>query len=90
MRDLELSPLSAEQRVTVRGLLERHAAETGSTVAAALLARWPQAADEFTALVPRAWRRAREVMRAAQERGVDVDAAVMAEMSAPAGEVVRG
>ncbi|MPZ27240.1 MAG: glutamate synthase subunit alpha, partial [Micromonosporaceae bacterium] len=66
-RDLvELAPLDAEQRVTVHGLLERHATETGSPVAARLLARWPAAAAELTALVPRAWRRAVASNRSAE------------------------
>jgi glutamate synthase (NADPH/NADH) large chain len=59
-------------------LLERHAAETGSPVAAGLLARWPAAAGEFTAVVPGAWRRAMAAIRAAEATGADVDAAVMA------------
>jgi glutamate synthase (NADPH/NADH) large chain len=75
---VDLQPLDAEQRVTVHELLERHAAETGSPVAAGLLARWPAAAAEFTAVVPRAWRRVVETIRAAEAAGDDVDAAVMA------------
>jgi glutamate synthase (NADPH/NADH) large chain len=75
---VDLEPLDAEQRVTVHGLLERHAAETGSPVAAGLLARWPAAAGEFTAVVPGAWRRAMAAIRAAEATGADVDAAVMA------------
>jgi glutamate synthase (NADPH) large chain len=74
---VELAPLSAELRITVRSLLERHAAETGSAVAADLLARWPAAAAGFTAVVPRAWRRVVQVMRTAEAQGRDVDAAVM-------------
>jgi glutamate synthase (NADPH/NADH) large chain len=79
---VELAALSAEQRMTVRELLERHAAETGSAVAAGLLVRWPAAAAEFTALVPRAWRRVREVMRTAEADGRDVDTAVMEAVDA--------
>ncbi len=74
---VELAPLNVEQQVSVHSLLERHAAETGSPVASSLLDRWPQAAGEFTAVVPRAWRRVTEVMRAAEADGRDVDAAVM-------------
>jgi glutamate synthase (NADPH) large chain len=85
---VELAPLSAEQRARVRELLERHAAGTGSVVAAGLLARWPAAAAEFTAVVPRAWRRVIGVMRAAEAVGRDVDEAVMAELADPG--VARG
>ena len=90
-RDLvELAPLTAEQRGAVHGLLERHAAETGSAVAGELLARWPEPAGEFIAVVPRAWRRVVEVMRAAEAEGRDVDRAVMTELVAPAGHVSPG
>jgi glutamate synthase (NADPH/NADH) large chain len=90
-RDLvDLAPLDAEQRVTVHGLLERHAAETGSAVAADLLARWPAAAGELTAVVPRAWRQVVETIRAAEAAGADVDAAVMAVASGRSASGARG
>jgi glutamate synthase (NADPH/NADH) large chain len=79
---VDLVPLSPQQRAAVRQLVERHATEAGSTVAQHLLARWPQAAGEFTAVVPRAWRRVVEAIRAAQSSGTDVDAAVMAVANA--------
>jgi glutamate synthase (NADPH) large chain len=75
---VDLEPLTAEQRVTVHELVERHAVETGSPVAAGLLARWPVAVEEFTAVVPRDYRRVVEAIRAAEAAGQDVDAAVMA------------
>jgi glutamate synthase (NADPH) large chain len=75
---VDLEPLTAEQRVSVHELVERHAAETGSPVAAGLLARWPMAVEEFTAAVPRDYRRVVEAIRAAEAAGTDVDAAVMA------------
>jgi glutamate synthase (NADPH/NADH) large chain len=76
---VDLEPLSAEQRVTVRELVERHAAETGSAVAARLLARWSAAVTEFTAVVPRDYKRVLAVIRAAEAAGADVDTAVMAQ-----------
>jgi glutamate synthase (ferredoxin) len=42
----------------VRGLLERHAEYTGSTVAAGLLAQWPAAGGRFVKVMPREYRRA--------------------------------
>ncbi|HZN17768.1 MAG TPA: glutamate synthase subunit alpha, partial [Micromonosporaceae bacterium] len=42
----------------LRELLERHRTETGSAVAGQLLARWPAAVAELTAVVPRDYRRA--------------------------------
>jgi glutamate synthase (NADPH) large chain len=83
---VDLAPLTAEQRMTVHSLLERHAAETGSPVASSLLDRWPTAAAEFTAVVPRAWRRVVEVMRTAEAEGRDVDEAVMSVTSQPAAQ----
>jgi glutamate synthase (NADPH/NADH) large chain len=58
-------------------MVERHLAETGSAVAARLLADWSAAVAEFTAVVPRDYRRVMDAMRAAEEAGRDVDAAVM-------------
>ncbi|HEY8474133.1 MAG TPA: glutamate synthase large subunit [Natronosporangium sp.] len=74
---VDLQPLTAEQRVSLHELVERHAAETGSPVAARLLARWPEAVAEFTAVVPRDYQRVMAAIRAAQAAGRDVDAAVM-------------
>jgi glutamate synthase (NADPH/NADH) large chain len=74
---VDLEPLSTEDRLTLHGLVERHLAETGSVVAADLLARWASAAEEFTAVIPRDYQRVLSVMRAAEAAGRDVDAAVM-------------
>jgi glutamate synthase (NADPH/NADH) large chain len=62
---------------TLRALVQRHAEETGSPVAAALLADWSDAVLRFTEVVPRDYKRVMEVMRAAEAAGRDVDAAVM-------------
>jgi glutamate synthase (NADPH/NADH) large chain len=74
---VDLEPLSTEDRLTLRGLIERHLAETESVVAADLLARWTTAVDEFTAVVPRDYKRVLDAMRAAEAAGEDVDRAVM-------------
>jgi glutamate synthase (NADPH) large chain len=74
---VELEPLSTEDRLTLRGLVERHQAETGSAVAAGLLADWTAAVEEFTAVIPRDYKRVLAVMQAAEAAGRDVDAAVM-------------
>ena len=75
---VDLEPVAAEERRVLRDLLERHLAETASPVAGALLAHWPAAAGEFTAVVPRDYRRVLETMRAAEAAGLDADEAVMA------------
>jgi glutamate synthase (NADPH/NADH) large chain len=74
---IELEPVSADDRILLRGLIERHLAETDSAVAADLLSRWASAADEFTAVVPRDYKRVLEVMRTAEAAGQDIDEAVM-------------
>jgi glutamate synthase (NADPH/NADH) large chain len=73
---VDLRPV-AKEADNLRALVERHAAETGSAVAARLLADWTHALGEFTEIVPREYERAMEAMRAAEAAGRDVDAAVM-------------
>jgi glutamate synthase (NADPH/NADH) large chain len=79
---VDLEPLTAEERVILHNLVERHHAETESAVARALLARWGEAVDEFTAVVPRDYKRVLAAMRAAEAAGRDVDAAVMGATNA--------
>jgi glutamate synthase (NADPH/NADH) large chain len=74
---VDLDQLTAEERMTLRTLVERHHAETESAVAARLLARWTEAVEEFTAVVPRDYKRVLEAMRAAEAAGRDVNSAVM-------------
>jgi glutamate synthase (NADPH/NADH) large chain len=75
---VDLQELSTEDETVLRGLIERHHAETGSEVAARLLNHWAAARTEFTAVVPRDYKRVLEAMRAAEAAGHDVDEAVMA------------
>ncbi|MEH1126030.1 glutamate synthase large subunit [Micromonospora sp. CPCC 206061] len=74
---VELQPLSDEEQVTLRALVERHFAETDSAVAENLLKRWPEAVDEFTAVVPRDYKRVMEAIRTAEAAGRNIDEAVM-------------
>jgi glutamate synthase (NADPH/NADH) large chain len=74
---VDLGPLTSQTAADVRALVERHLTETDSAVAAALLADWSVASGEFTAVVPRDYKRVMDVMRAAEAAGRDVDAAVM-------------
>ncbi|WP_043329531.1 glutamate synthase-related protein, partial [Micromonospora sp. M42] len=78
---VDLSPLRDEERDRLHELIQRHFAETDSAVAEDLLKRWPQAVEEFTAVVPRDYRRVMEIMRAAEAAGRDVDDAVMSALS---------
>jgi glutamate synthase (NADPH/NADH) large chain len=61
----------------LRSLVARHAAETGSAVASALLERWDSAVGEFTAVMPRDYKRVMEAVRAAEAAGRDVNEALM-------------
>ncbi|MFV2022102.1 glutamate synthase large subunit [Micromonospora sp. LOL_023] len=74
---VDLEPVSAQAEPMLRELVERHYAETDSTVAEALLKRWPEAVEEFAVVVPRDYKRVMEAMRAAEAAGRDVDEAVM-------------
>ncbi|MFF5172146.1 glutamate synthase large subunit [Micromonospora sp. NPDC000089] len=80
---VDLAPLRDEERDLLHDLVQRHVAETESAVGAELLKRWPEAVEEFTAVVPRDYRRVMEIMRAAEAAGRDVDDAVMSALSAP-------
>ncbi|MFA7248786.1 MAG: glutamate synthase large subunit [Dehalococcoidia bacterium] len=58
MEMIDLEPLEEpEDLELVRGLLERHVGYTGSTVAQALLASWPDAVCRFKKVMPRDFKR---------------------------------
>jgi glutamate synthase (NADPH/NADH) large chain len=79
---VELEPLTDEEQETLRALVERHLAETDSAVAETLLKRWSEAVEEFTAVVPRDYKRVMELIRTAEAAGRNVDEAVMGVKSA--------
>ncbi|KWV29833.1 glutamate synthase large subunit [Micromonospora rifamycinica] len=88
---VDLAPLRDAERELLHDLVQRHVAETDSAVGAELLKRWPEAVGEFTAVVPRDYRRVMEIMKAAEAAGRDVDDAVMSALTAsvpPATRVV--
>ncbi|MEV7987860.1 glutamate synthase large subunit [Micromonospora sp. NPDC085948] len=80
---VDLAPLGEQEQSLLHELVQRHVAETGSSVAEELLKRWPEAVAEFTAVVPRDYRRVLEIMKAAEAAGRDVDDAVMSALSVP-------
>jgi glutamate synthase (NADPH/NADH) large chain len=81
---VDLQPVSGDEAAGLRALVARHGRETGSTVASALLERWDRAIGEFTAVVPRDYKRAMEAIKAAEVAGRDVDEAVMSAVTVPA------
>ena len=74
---VDVEPLDGESAHWLRDVLVRYAADTGSTVAAALLADWGRWSEQFSVIMPRDYRRALEARRAAEAAGIDVDVAVM-------------
>jgi glutamate synthase (NADPH/NADH) large chain len=75
---VEVEELDEEDRGFLHDVVGRHAAETGSTVAAALLAAWDTAATRFAKIMPRDYKRVLEAAKAAEDTGADVDEAIMA------------
>ncbi|HKS98845.1 MAG TPA: glutamate synthase large subunit [Rugosimonospora sp.] len=75
---VDLEPVTGDARRVLRNLVERHHVETGSAVAEGLLADWAGAVEEFTAVVPRDYKRVIETIQAAEAAGRNIDEAVMA------------
>jgi glutamate synthase (NADPH/NADH) large chain len=75
---VDLDPLDADDVAFLREVVTRHAAETGSTVAANLLAAWEETVPRFSKIMPRDYKRVLEAARAAERDGIDVDEAIMA------------
>ncbi|KUL24858.1 glutamate synthase large subunit [Actinoplanes awajinensis] len=79
---VDLAPLTEDERDLLRSLVEKHHAETSSAVAERLLKDWPAAVEQFTAVVPRDYKRVMELIRTAEAAGRNVDEAVMGVTSA--------
>jgi glutamate synthase (NADPH/NADH) large chain len=75
--ELSLLPLEQEDREIVRALLERHERETGSTVAAGMLADFEAAALRFVKVLPRDYAAVLETRRKAVDEGLDPDGDVV-------------
>ncbi len=75
---VDLEPLTGEDGDFLRELVSRHETETGSTVAAGLLADWDAALARFGRVMPRDYKRVVTAAAQAERDGVDVSEAVMA------------
>ena len=73
---VDLDPLDDDDVKFLREVTERHHAETGSAVAARLLADWDP--GRFTKLMPKDYKRVLSATSQAEREGRDVDEAVMA------------
>jgi glutamate synthase (NADPH/NADH) large chain len=74
---VDLDPLTAEDRDELHALVRRHVEETESAGAAALLADWASAAERFTKVMPKDYKRVLRIRAEAEERGLDPLVAVM-------------
>ena len=73
---VDLDPLDEADISFLRDVAERHHAETGSAVAAKLLANWDPA--RFTKVMPKDYKRVLSAASQAEREGRDVNEAVMA------------
>jgi glutamate synthase (NADPH/NADH) large chain len=67
---VDLGPVPPADAETLEVLVRRHAEETGSTVAEALLADWPAAVARFTEVMPRDYRVVMEAKAKAEADGL--------------------
>lgn len=72
---VDLGPVKGDAVEELKDLVTRHAEETGSTVAAALLEDWDTALGRFTEVMPRDYKRVLDARAEALEEGLDEDQA---------------
>ncbi|MEP7055185.1 MAG: glutamate synthase large subunit [Actinomycetota bacterium] len=75
---VDLDALEAEDKEWLRDTVRAHQRETGSEVAARLLGRWHAEVRHFKKVMPKDYKRVLEAASTAEERGLDVDDAIMA------------
>jgi glutamate synthase (NADPH/NADH) large chain len=75
---VDVDPLDDADVEFLREVVSRHHAETGSTVAARLLADWEASARRFSKVMPKDYKRVLIAASAAEREGRDVNEAVMA------------
>jgi glutamate synthase (NADPH/NADH) large chain len=71
---VDLGPVPDDVADELRTLVTRHGEETGSTVAASLLAQWPDTVARLTEVMPRDYRRVLQARAEALRDGLDHDA----------------
>jgi glutamate synthase (NADPH/NADH) large chain len=75
---VDLDPLEDDDRAWLRDTVRDHQRETGSAVAAGILARWHENVRWFKKVMPKDYKRVLEAMALAEETGRDPLEAVMA------------
>ncbi|MGE5285823.1 MAG: glutamate synthase-related protein, partial [Micromonosporaceae bacterium] len=76
---VDLDPLDDDDRAFLRDIVGRHFNQSGSAVAARLLADWDVAVERFGKVMPKDYKKVLSAARRAQREGRDVNEAVMAE-----------
>jgi glutamate synthase (NADPH/NADH) large chain len=74
---VDLDPLTEADQSLLLELVREHAEETGSTVAAGLLADWDASVGRFAKVMPRDFKRVLAARDRAAREGLDVDTTVM-------------
>ncbi len=82
---VELGPLDQTDETELLELVRRHGEETESSVAAALLADWPDATRRFTKVLPEDFKRVLAARAAAERDGLSDDAVTELMMEAAHG-----
>jgi glutamate synthase (NADPH/NADH) large chain len=72
-RELRLEQVNGEHAASLRELLEKHASETGSLLAAKILENFDTALADFTLVLPSDYSSVLEIRAGATARGVDPD-----------------
>ncbi|MDX6233669.1 MAG: glutamate synthase large chain, partial [Nocardioidaceae bacterium] len=75
---VDLDPIEDDEREWLRDAIRSHQRETGSPVAARLLERWHAEVRRFKKVMPKDYKRVLDAARIAEEKGLDVDEAIMA------------
>jgi glutamate synthase (NADPH/NADH) large chain len=75
---VDLDPLEEPDVAFLLDVVSRHHDETGSAVAARLLASWDEALQRFSKVMPKDYKRVLVAASAAEREGRDVNEAVMA------------
>ncbi|MEO6469203.1 MAG: glutamate synthase subunit alpha, partial [Acidimicrobiia bacterium] len=78
-RDMvDLDELDEDDQEWLRDTIRTHQRETGSEVADRILAGWRDELPRFRKVMPQDYKRVLEAARVAEERGINVDEAIMA------------
>ncbi len=75
---VDLDPLTDEDRMFLRSVVEAHVRETESEVGIRLLADWARSVEQFAKVMPQDYKRVLRAAAAAEAEGRDVNDAIMA------------